>query len=60
MGTSKVTCSCGYGSIYQSQYSDDWNRYSDGPVIIDCEICSKKYKIELKYFYPKPYHDYTI
>lgn len=60
LGTSKVMCPCGCGSIHQVHYGDDWNRYRDGSIIIDCEVCSKKYKVESKYFCPKPYHDYTI
>lgn len=59
-GTSKVVCPCGCGKIYQTHYENDWLSHESGPVIIDCEVCSKKYKIESKYFCPKPYHDYTI
>ena len=25
---------------------DDWNRYKDGPVLIECDECAKKYKVE--------------
>ena len=39
-------CPCGKGKITQTCYSDDWNRYQDGPVVIECKDCSKMYKIE--------------
>jgi len=44
--TRKCKCPCGKGVIKQDEYGDDWGRYQDGPVVIDCEECSKKYQIE--------------
>ena len=44
--TSVSVCPCGKGKITQKHFGDDWNRYQDGPVIIECETCSKKYKVE--------------
>lgn len=29
-----------------AHYGDDWNRYKDGSVVIECEECAKKYKVE--------------
>lgn len=46
MSTSQTVCPCGKGKITQKSYGDDWNRYQDGPVIIECEECAKKYKVE--------------
>lgn len=46
MSTSKIVCPCGKGYITQKHFSDDWNRFEDGPVIIECEDCNKKYKVE--------------
>ena len=60
MGTTNIPCPCGQGSIYQEHYMDDWNRFDSTSVVIDCDVCSKKYKIKSEHFYPKPYHDYTI
>lgn len=46
MYTCSATCPCGKGKITQKSYGDDWNRYQDGPVVIECEECAKKYKVE--------------
>ena len=46
MRTSKIVCPCGKGYIIQKHYGDDWNRFKDGPVVIECEDCNKKYKVE--------------
>lgn len=46
MYTCSATCPCGKDKITQTSYGDDWNRYQDGPVIIECEECAKKYKVE--------------
>lgn len=46
MYTRSAFCPCGKGKITQTSYGDDWNRYQDGPIIIECEECAKKYKIE--------------
>ena len=48
INTSSTVCPCGKGKITQKHYGDDWNRYQDGPVIIECEICAKKYMVEEK------------
>ena len=73
MYTCSATCPCGKGKITQTSYGDDWNRYKDGPVVIECEECAKKYKIEevthhgllasdgswsTYYLTPKDYPDY--
>ena len=46
MYTRSAICPCGKGIISQKTYGDDWNRTEKGPVVIECEECSKKYKIE--------------
>lgn len=46
VSTSQTVCPCGKGHITQKHYGDDWNRFEDGPVVIECEVCKKKYKIE--------------
>lgn len=46
MYTEETTCPCGEGRIKQIVYGDDWNRYSNGPVVIECEKCSKRYIVE--------------
>ena len=43
---SQMVCPCGKGYITQKHYGDDWNRFEDGPVVIECEDCAKKYKVE--------------
>ncbi len=73
MYTCSATCPCGKGKITQTSYGDDWNRYKDGPVVIECEECAKKYKVEevshhgplasdgswsTYYLTPKDYPDY--
>lgn len=56
----KIKCPCGKGTIEQEIKGDDWNRIEEETPIIQCDECSKKYKIESKYFNPKPAHEYTI
>lgn len=46
MSRSQTACPCGKGYITQKHYGDDWNRFKDGPVVIECENCKKKYKVE--------------
>lgn len=46
MYTYKATCPCGKGKIIQKHYGDDWNRFQDGPVVIECEECAGKYTVE--------------
>lgn len=46
MYTRSTVCPCGKGRITQTTYGDDWNRYEEGAVVIECEECVKKYKIE--------------
>ena len=46
MSTSQTVCPCGKGYITQKHYGDDWNRFKDGSVVIECEDCKKKYKVE--------------
>ena len=45
-GITKVACPCGKGIISQKHYGDDWNRVNDGEVVIKCEDCKKRYRIE--------------
>ena len=47
-------------TIEQEIKGDDWNRIEEETPIIQCEECSKRYKIESKYFNPKPAHEYTV
>ncbi|MBR6580635.1 MAG: hypothetical protein IKK66_04990 [Ruminococcus sp.] len=46
MYTRSTVCPCGKGKLTQKTYGDDWNRYEEEAVIIECEECVKKYKIE--------------
>lgn len=54
MNTTRIPCPCGKGTISQSHYGDDWNRFEDGPALIECEECKRKYKIESEYY--RSYH----
>lgn len=56
----KIKCPCVKGTIEQEIKGDDWNRIEEETPIIQCEECSKRYKIESKYFNPKPAHEYTV
>lgn len=49
VGKKEIACPCGKGLISQVRYGDDWNRFEDGPVIIECEECKKKYQVESEY-----------
>ncbi len=49
MSTKTVPCPCGKGTISQTEYGDDWNRYEYGPVEIHCPECKQKYKVESVY-----------
>ena len=49
--TSQPVCPCGNGRITQKHYSDDWGRFEDGPVVIECEDCNKKYKVKEEQHY---------
>lgn len=51
MYTRKAVCPCGKGIITQTVYGDDWNRFEDGPAVIECKECSSKYKVEQKTYY---------
>lgn len=46
MSTTRISCPCGKGTISQAHYADDWNRFKAGLVLIECEECRKKYKVE--------------
>lgn len=53
--TTRIICPCGKGHISQTSYDDDWNRTKYGDVIIECEECKKKYKVESEHhshYYP--------
>lgn len=46
----KKPCPCG-SSTYTVEYrSDDWNRYEERWAM-DCENCTKQYKLETYYLY---------
>lgn len=47
--TERMACPCGKGIITQKHYGDDWNRFREGPVIIECEECNNNYLIEEEY-----------
>lgn len=49
MSTTRIPCPCGKGTISQAHYGDDWNRFKNGQVLIECEECRKKYKVESEY-----------
>ena len=49
--TSQTVCPCGNGRITQKHYSDGWGRFEDGPVVIECEDCNKKYKVKEEQHY---------
>lgn len=51
MYTKTIPCLCGKGHIMQKSYGDDWNRFEDGPVIIECEDCKNKYVVEEEHHY---------
>ena len=40
-----VKCPCGCGTIEQDVRSDDWNRVEYGSPAINCEKCSKSYRL---------------
>ena len=46
MYTRSTNCPCGKGKISQTTYGDDWNRYEDGSVVIECEKCNNEFKVE--------------
>ena len=49
MSAKTVPCPCGKGTILQTEYGDDWNRYEYAPVEIHCPECKQKYKVESVY-----------
>lgn len=46
MGTRSVPCPCGMGTISQTSYGDDWNQIEYGPVVINCDDCKERYRVE--------------
>lgn len=50
IGTTCIPCPCGKGVISQSHYGDDWNRFENGPVLIECEECKNKYVVESEHY----------
>lgn len=46
MSASQTVCPCGKGHIKQRHYGDDWNRFEDDSIIIECEECNNKYEVE--------------
>ena len=63
----RIKCPCGRGTISQASYMDDWNRWEDGPVEIECNFCRANYEVEcehhgmrtLYYLTPKGYPSYS-
>ena len=45
MSTTQTVCLCNKGHITQKHDGDDWNRFEDGPVVIDCEECNRVVRI---------------
>lgn len=62
MSVTRIPCPCGKGTISQAHYSDDWNRFENGQVVIECEECRKKYKVEGEHHqsYHPGHGDWTI
>jgi hypothetical protein len=54
-----MVCPCGKGYITQTTYGDDWNRFKEGPINIECEICNKKYRVDDGSLTPYDYPEYT-
>lgn len=44
MSRKSIECPCGRGMISQASYMDDWNRWEDGPVEIECDFAGKTMK----------------
>jgi hypothetical protein len=57
--TRKMICPCGKGYLTQTTYGDDWNRYKEGPIHIECEICNKNYRVEGSFLIPYDYPAYS-
>lgn len=67
MSRKSIECPCGRGMNSQASYMDDWNRWEDGPVEIECDFCRENYEVEcehhgtrtLYYLTPKGYPSYS-
>lgn len=55
----KISCPCGRGKISKVLKTNDWGRTKED-IIIECEQCRKKYKIETSIKMLKPYHETVI
>lgn len=55
----KAPCACGKGAVSLVVSENDWNQTRES-VTIECEACKKLYRIESKFFCPKPKHEYTV
>lgn len=38
MSRKRIKCPCGRGTISQASYMDDWNRWEDGPIEVECDF----------------------
>ena len=57
--TKECKCPCGMGTVEYVLESNDWLQTREH-INIKCQECNTKYRVESKYFCPKPKHDYTI
>ena len=46
MSRKRIKCPCGRGTISQASYMDDWNRWEDGPIEVECDFCRANYDVE--------------
>lgn len=46
MSRKRIKCPCGRGTISQASYMDDWNRWEDGPIEVECDFCRENYDVE--------------
>lgn len=59
MDAKEISCPCGQGKIIRKSLSDDWNRFRED-ISIQCQNCSKQYKIISRTTTLKPYHENTF
>lgn len=57
--TKECKCPCGNGTIKYESESNDWGQTREH-ISICCPICKDNFKIESKYYCPKPKHDYEV
>lgn len=59
MSRKSIECPCGRGMISQASYMDDWNRWEDGPVEIECDFCRENYEVECEHHGTRTLYDLT-